>query len=278
MERADSLFQRMASDFVESTSVDSSLPRPALFEVVAGVDDGRLRFNIECNRNRHEEQHIQAWAHEFHVVLVRLSEILPNGAPTVTPGDFSLVSVNGSALDQVLHKTRLLAHLHSFDAIEDIYPCTGIQEGMLVSQLRSPGQYATNVIWEVGAGTEGVDVGRLGQAWQDVVARHSILRSFFVDSAVTDGSLLSQVVLKSVDADVTELPPQSSFQQALSKIHMLSDAGLLERSSTTSHVSLPHQPTQSEDYLSTRPQPYDLGRHFHSTNLGTAFLCVRRPD
>ena len=66
--------------------------------------------------------------------------------------------------------------------IEDAYPLTHLQEGLLFHSLYAPedGVYVTQVTFTM----DNVDVPRLSQAWHQVVARHPILRTAFVWKSV----------------------------------------------------------------------------------------------
>ncbi|KAE8419880.1 hypothetical protein BDV36DRAFT_293772 [Aspergillus pseudocaelatus] len=74
--------------------------------------------------------------------------------------------------------------------IEDIFPCTALQEGLLAMTARSPGKYVGHQITEL---KPEVDIIRLQRAWQNVSEKASILRTRIVD---LPGQGLVQVVLK----------------------------------------------------------------------------------
>lgn len=100
--------------------------------------------------------------------------------------------------------SRLEALLQPLGQVQQCYPCCSVQEGILVSQVKSPGTYNILVVWElVNASTVSLD--RLRTAWERVVKRHAPLRSTFVES-LRDGSVFDQVVLTSPSVDVVELP------------------------------------------------------------------------
>ena len=62
--------------------------------------------------------------------------------------------------------------------IEDIFPCTALQEGLLAMTARSSGKYVGHYIAEL---KPEVDTVRLQEAWQRVSERASILRTRIVD-------------------------------------------------------------------------------------------------
>ncbi|KAF2443243.1 putative nonribosomal peptide synthase [Karstenula rhodostoma CBS 690.94] len=92
---------------------------------------------------------------------------------------------------------RHVAESCSFDAtlvdpsqVEDIFPCTALQEGLLALTTISPGKYTSHHIAEL---KEDVDIWRFQQAWQKVSEKASVLRSRIVD--LPDQGLV-QVILR----------------------------------------------------------------------------------
>ncbi|KAF3492390.1 Nonribosomal Peptide Synthase (NRPS) [Arthroderma uncinatum] len=73
--------------------------------------------------------------------------------------------------------------------IEDIFPCTALQEGLLAMTARSPGKYVGHHVAEL---KPEVNRARLQKAWQHVSERASILRTRIVD---LPGQGLVQVVV-----------------------------------------------------------------------------------
>jgi aryl carrier-like protein len=65
-------------------------------------------------------------------------------------------------------------------AVEDIYPCTPLQSGLVAASQRQPGAYVAVNCYDLPAGT---DVARFKQAWQDTADSEAILRTriLFVD-------------------------------------------------------------------------------------------------
>ncbi|WP_035641700.1 non-ribosomal peptide synthetase, partial [Bradyrhizobium sp. ORS 375] len=65
-----------------------------------------------------------------------------------------------------------------WDCIEDIYPLSPMQQGMLFHSLRDTGSgiYVNQISVEI----RGLDVERLSSAWQQVAARHPMLRTGFL--------------------------------------------------------------------------------------------------
>ncbi|PLB36947.1 uncharacterized protein BDW47DRAFT_126854 [Aspergillus candidus] len=76
--------------------------------------------------------------------------------------------------------------------VEDLFPCTALQEGLLAMTAKSVGKYVGHRVAEL---QPGVDIVRLQEAWRIVCERASILRTRIVD---LPGQGLVQAVIKEV--------------------------------------------------------------------------------
>jgi hypothetical protein len=84
-------------------------------------------------------------------------------------------------------------HLHD---VEDIYPTSPMQQGLLFTQSKNAALYTYHIIFKVQAtDSSSVDPRRLAEAWQVVVHRHQALRTVFIDSLAKNGSK-DQIVIK----------------------------------------------------------------------------------
>ncbi|KUI70375.1 Nonribosomal peptide synthetase 8 [Cytospora mali] len=75
-------------------------------------------------------------------------------------------------------------------AIEDVYPCTPLQESMLAASIRDPGSFVSMRLYRI---PPSVDLARLVRAWAVVVQRNRILRTRLVD---LNGHGLTQAVIR----------------------------------------------------------------------------------
>jgi amino acid adenylation domain-containing protein len=110
--------------------------------------------------------------------------------------EVSSVQQRDDSLEPSIRKT--LARRDGYDnlpAIEDICPVTPMQQGLLLSQSRFDGLYTVQYVWEITSRSAPFDAARFKSAWEDVVQRHSALRTIFVELA-TDHSLFTQIVLQ----------------------------------------------------------------------------------
>ncbi|KAI9835253.1 MAG: hypothetical protein M1819_002397 [Sarea resinae] len=115
--------------------------------------------------------------------LSALAEIIEAQKPSLqlnqsTIEAFSLVDGNISA-EEAKDQAARLCGLQATD-IEDLFPCTPLQGGLLAETVRRPG---ANVLTETRMFRKAVDVGRFRAAWQKAVQANPILRTRIVDVA-----------------------------------------------------------------------------------------------
>jgi hypothetical protein len=93
----------------------------------------------------------------------------------------------------------------NIELVEDIYGCSPVQEGILLSQAKFPGTYEIRQVLRVKSHRETpATIQRLQLAWQKVVDRHASLRTVFVEATtnLSDGGLFHQIVLTKCAADI----------------------------------------------------------------------------
>jgi hypothetical protein len=90
--------------------------------------------------------------------------------------------------------------------IEDVFPCTSVQNGMLIAHARDSRFYEVHYCLEVMSVKRGVpiDTLRLEKAWRDVVRRQPALRTVFFESSYSNGAF-HQAVLGKHHADVVHI-------------------------------------------------------------------------
>ncbi|MCA1705279.1 MAG: condensation domain-containing protein, partial [Actinobacteria bacterium] len=142
--------------------------RAHVLDVVGRVEQDCLEFDWSYSRHLHHASSIMALAQEL---LAALREVVAHctqpGVGGRTPSDFPLADLDQPALDLLAGDGR---------SVEDIYPLTPMQAGMLFHGLSQGDQgvyfqQATFVLDGVG------DPQVLGAAWQQVVDRTPVLRS-----------------------------------------------------------------------------------------------------
>lgn len=91
---------------------------------------------------------------------------------------FSLLKPDSNLQETIKEAASLCAV--EFNEIEDLYPCTSLQEGLLALTMKRPGDYIIRFILELQAST---DISKFRQAWERVLETTPVLRSRIVDLA-----------------------------------------------------------------------------------------------
>ncbi|KAF9765373.1 hypothetical protein IL306_002344 [Fusarium sp. DS 682] len=192
----------------------------SLFEVSAVVIKGYLRFSFVFNQNMNKQSKIRQWIASCNQSLVALIDSLASMAPELTLSDFPLLSLTYDRL-RVLTTTKLPeAGVPDINLVEDAYPCSPMQSGLLVSTTKSSAAYAAYTLHEVKSRSgQTVDVMKLAHAWRRVVEYHPMLRTIFVESVTLEDSLYDQVVLKKVQAPLIVLEKDTD-EDALTALRM----------------------------------------------------------
>ncbi len=143
-------------------------PRSHQLEVVGRIEAGRLQLTWLYSGSLHRQDTIAALAERYATALREIiGHCTEPGAGGRTPSDFPL-----AALDQ--ETTDRLAGDGS--SVEDIWPLTPMQAGMVFHALSQPGQ--NMYVEQIAFVLDGVpDPGQLAAAWQHVIDRAPILRA-----------------------------------------------------------------------------------------------------
>jgi amino acid adenylation domain-containing protein/non-ribosomal peptide synthase protein (TIGR01720 family) len=141
--------------------------RPYLLELTGIVVEGRLELGWTWSDQVHTEATVRRLAEEVTSALRAIIDHCgQSGAGGRTPSDFPLVRLDQAQVDAVAGDGR---------AVEDVYPLTPLQAGMLFHTLVDPtGAYLDQITVRLG----GVpDPRALADAWQRVVDRTPALRT-----------------------------------------------------------------------------------------------------
>ncbi|CCE09788.1 Linear gramicidin synthetase subunit C [Bradyrhizobium sp. STM 3843] len=180
---------------------DGRNTRAHLIDVSAYVRDGRLQLQWFFSADLHEAATITALAEDHVAALRALIAHCASSEGGLTPSDVPLAGLGQDELD------RVVAAIGGRRQVEDIYPLSPTQQGMLFHSLYEPDS-AVYVI-SLACRLEGaLDADAFAQAWQLAVARHAVLRSAFVgqDLAVPLQVVLREVVLPFMREDWRDLP------------------------------------------------------------------------
>ena len=149
------------------------------------IRDGVLSLRFDYSREQFEHGTMAALAARC---VETLREIVAHCAGTADSGVANPLPLAAPAPD------AMVALKSRYPGCTDVYPCTGMQQGLLLFSARAPqsGVYLTQLRIEL----EGADTARLRRSWQALLDRHDVLRTAFVDGG--QASML-QVVYERVE-------------------------------------------------------------------------------
>ncbi|VVP79828.1 Linear gramicidin synthase subunit B [Pseudomonas fluorescens] len=163
---------------------DPDAPLPNWLSVDGQVYGGALQLRWTFSTERYEERTIAELANAYRDELLALVEhCLAEGNGSFTPSDFPLAHLSQGQIDSLPVPAA---------EIDDVYPLTPMQEGMLLHTLLEPGTgiYYMQDRYRIDSA---LDPQRFAQAWQAVVARHEALRASFSWNA---GEAMLQIIHK----------------------------------------------------------------------------------
>ncbi|BCR98463.1 non-ribosomal peptide synthetase [Aspergillus luchuensis] len=176
-----------------------------LIEVSCLLEAGQFRITVGSAQV--SAQKLSLFVDQYRRNIAQAVEILaPNTVREFTLADIPLLALDYTSIDRVNrhHLPRLGLRSHQ---IEDIYPCSPLQQGLLMSQARKQGSYNVSIGWEVTSREtdETIDIGRLLSSWQKVVDYHPALRTIFTED-FGGKEPYAQIVLRRPRAEVSVTP------------------------------------------------------------------------
>ncbi|MCP1444489.1 amino acid adenylation domain-containing protein/non-ribosomal peptide synthase protein (TIGR01720 family) [Pseudomonas sp. GGS8] len=150
--------------------LDARAPLANQLALNGQVYGGELNLGWTFSRERFNEATIQALADDYAQELQALiAHCCQAGQHGVTPSDFPLARLSQAQLDGLPLAPQ---------SIEDLYPLSPMQQGMLFHAVyqETSGDYINQIRLDV----DGLEPERFHQAWQAAVEAHDILRTRFV--------------------------------------------------------------------------------------------------
>jgi amino acid adenylation domain-containing protein/non-ribosomal peptide synthase protein (TIGR01720 family) len=144
--------------------------RSHAIEVEACIFEGQLHVEWAYCGQTHTRSTMERLATVFLAHLRTLAERrTAERARAYTPSDFPLAKLNQPRLGQIAAAGGL---------VQDIYPLTALQQGILFHELYRPrsGVYHTQLVCDINSH---LDRGNFRRAWRAVVNRHAVLRTGF---------------------------------------------------------------------------------------------------
>ncbi|HEX6037119.1 non-ribosomal peptide synthetase, partial [Longimicrobium sp.] len=145
--------------------------RAHLLAVGGRIAGGTLQLSWTYDEGAHRRETVERLAHAYGEALRGIiAHCRQADAGGYTPSDFPLARLSQAELDAVLAGRR---------GVEDLYPLSPMQEGMLFHNLYGDAAQAYHA--QVALRLEGtLDLDAFRRAWAEVVARHAVLRTAFV--------------------------------------------------------------------------------------------------
>ncbi|KAF2146957.1 uncharacterized protein K452DRAFT_73175 [Aplosporella prunicola CBS 121167] len=194
LERRGGLFQEVPEHtLMHLDGFGPNLPRFGLVEILGNVEHGRVKLSFTFNKLMSKQDRVRSWMQECQYALQDMVTQLAQAQR-----EFPLLKAPAAATTHFLEKTLPQLGVRAED-VEDVYPCSPMQHGMLLSRASERGSYISQLFFEAGVEDGTVEFGRLERAWQAVVDRHAALRTIVVESPRGDGTF-DQVVLRRASA------------------------------------------------------------------------------
>ncbi|OGM49402.1 hypothetical protein ABOM_003515 [Aspergillus bombycis] len=225
LESAGTLLQRedRPDRMVAIREFGDDYQRMALVEINIVVEAGRARISTTTHRRMRHRGRLHRWIqHLFPDALQVASQDLLANSPSPTLSDFPLLSISYAGLEALL-TGQLAGRGITIEAVRDIYPCTPVQQGILLSEKKGAASYRNSWVWRCSSGlgpSPTVSLERLIVAWKTAVRKHSIFATVFASHPDTGRDI--QVLLE-VQSD--RLPsPDGEVACRLDMSHALIDA------------------------------------------------------
>ncbi|KAK5988782.1 Nonribosomal peptide synthetase dtxS1 [Cladobotryum mycophilum] len=207
LEKEESLLRRV-EETDEGTVIQEVSPlshRSTMIEVNGDVEDGELAISFQFHQKSQHQTRLKQWCQKFFDTVRAATHDLTHAPASFTRSDLPLLSLSYRGLD-VLLREQIPSLGIECDAIADIYPCTPLQEGILLSSLKGAASYATYSVWKC-VPLEGcssvISPSQLEAAWKKVVRRHTILSTVFTSHPEGDGFM--QIVIPGSEIRVTHM-------------------------------------------------------------------------
>ncbi len=147
---------------------DEQAPLANWLSIEGQVYGGQLSLQWTFSHERHDEASIRRLVEDYRQELAALiAHCVQNDGVGATPSDFPLASLRQEQLDRL-----------PLARIEDIYPLSPMQHGMLFHSLyeQASGHYVNQLRVDI----TGLDPVRFREAWQAVLDRYEILRASYL--------------------------------------------------------------------------------------------------
>lgn len=180
LERGDAIFENLSIPGGCDPPSARGLQRLALFDVFAQMERKELKLTFVYPAEVKHQDLIASWITGYRDALKQIFVLLEERLPEWTLADFPMAFQSYSDIAEFKNQMLPRLGLSGANEIEEIYPCSPMQEGILLAQAKDTKNYRS--IFGIEISGDGISASRIQRAWQAVVKRHSLLRALVTDS------------------------------------------------------------------------------------------------
>ncbi len=188
----------------ESTGDDISPVRQAThpLSINGRVQQGQLILTLSWDGATYYREAMEALLSQIQTALEDIITLSETHQQTeYVPADFPLATAKMEELAQWQQTTR----------IDDLYPATGMQQGMLFHSQLAEGSYVT----QTRISLSNLDPAAFQQAWEMMLTRHPVFRTRFVgtDTGNAHQLVVPEASLRWVNNSLTGLTPENQQEE-----------------------------------------------------------------
>lgn len=217
LEGVQSIFRR--AEPANIVEVSPNARRLALVEINGQVVENSLQFSISVHQDMKNLDKLKKWTEGLNETFYSFTRFLVRAPFTATLSDFPLLQWSCTELDHLT--TRLSRIGVGLDEVAHIFPCTPLQEGILLSIAKGSTTYHISQIWRCAHNSpaEGILPQTLELAWRTVIARHPIFSVIFVEGAGEHRFV--QVQLRHASIRIQHIAPRGGTDCPVTALHGL---------------------------------------------------------
>ncbi|NPV23383.1 non-ribosomal peptide synthetase [Bradyrhizobium aeschynomenes] len=168
-------------------------PLRAWLTIIGEVRDGQLRLAFRYGQRRYRRSTVERLAQLYETALRGLVDHCLRGAGCLTPSDVPLSGLDQQTLDRVCASVDVRN-------VEDIYPLSPMQQGLLFHALRDGKNDA--YVNQLAVELRGVAPSQLRAAWSAASTQHAALRTGFAWQHLSEAA--QQIVYRRLDLPIVE--------------------------------------------------------------------------
>ncbi|KAF7557585.1 hypothetical protein G7Z17_g620 [Cylindrodendrum hubeiense] len=158
--------------------------RPSLIDLNLVIQEGKLQIWTRSHKHMRNHEAVIRWVDLYAKTLSTVAHELA-GLPTrYTLADFPLLNISYTGLETLVVK-QLAGEGIVETEVRDIYPCTPMQEGILISTNIGVASYNSVSIWQAVLACATISVSRLKTAWGIVSRMHPVFSTVFLTNPDT---------------------------------------------------------------------------------------------